>query len=129
MPVYLTPEQLAARNKRSLWIALGLVAFIVLIFTTTFMRMQANLTAHGGSMALGNVLSQVGVSGRVDMLVNAAKPLGNVTLADGVTLDASGLWSNLELDPFAENVAYASGGSVAIRASGDVALQRGSTVD
>ncbi len=46
MPVYLTPEQLAARNKRSLWIALGLVAFIVLIFTTTFMRMQANLAAR-----------------------------------------------------------------------------------
>lgn len=46
MPVYLTPEQLAARNKRSLWIALGLVAFIVLIFTTTFLRMQANLTAR-----------------------------------------------------------------------------------
>ena len=43
MPAYLTPEQLAARSKRSLWIALGLVAFIVLIFTTTFMRMQANL--------------------------------------------------------------------------------------
>ena len=46
MPAYLTPEQLAARNKRSLWIALGLVAFIVLIFTTTFMRMQANLAAR-----------------------------------------------------------------------------------
>lgn len=46
MPTYLTPEQLAARNKRSLWIALGLVAFIVLIFTTTFMRMQANLAAR-----------------------------------------------------------------------------------
>ncbi|WP_422086126.1 filamentous haemagglutinin family protein [Variovorax sp.] len=90
---------------------------------------QANLTAHGGSMALGNVLSQVGVGGRVDMLVNAAKPVGNVTLADGVTLDASGLWSNLELDPFAENIAYANGGSVAIRASGEVALQRGSTID
>lgn len=43
MPVYLTPEQLTARNRRSLWIALGLVAFIVLIFTTTFLRMQANL--------------------------------------------------------------------------------------
>ena len=43
MPVYLTPEQLAARNKRSLWIALGLVAFIVLIFSTTFLRMQQNL--------------------------------------------------------------------------------------
>ncbi len=46
MPVYLTPEQLAARNKRSLWIALGLAAFIVLIFTTTFLRMQANLAAR-----------------------------------------------------------------------------------
>ncbi len=43
MPVYLTPEQLAARNRRSLWIALGLVAFIVLIFATTFLRMQRNL--------------------------------------------------------------------------------------
>jgi hypothetical protein len=46
MPAYLTPEQLAARNKRSLWIALGLVAFIVLIFVTTFMRMQANLATR-----------------------------------------------------------------------------------
>ena len=46
MTAYLTPEQLAARNKRSLWIALGLVAFIVLIFTTTFLRMQANLAAR-----------------------------------------------------------------------------------
>ncbi len=43
MAAYLTPEQLAARNKRSLWIALGLVGFIVLIFLTTFLRMQANL--------------------------------------------------------------------------------------
>ncbi len=43
MPVYLTPEQLAARTKRNLWIALALVAFIVLIFTTTFLRMQQNL--------------------------------------------------------------------------------------
>lgn len=40
----LTPEQLEARNRRSLWIALGLVGFIVLIFLTTFLRMQSNLT-------------------------------------------------------------------------------------
>ena len=43
MPTFLTPEQLKARNRRSLWIALGLVAFIVLIFLTTFLRMQSNL--------------------------------------------------------------------------------------
>jgi phosphotransferase system glucose/maltose/N-acetylglucosamine-specific IIC component len=43
MPAYLTPEQLTARNRRSLWIALGLVAFIVMIFLSTFLRMQRNL--------------------------------------------------------------------------------------
>ena len=43
MPTLLTPEQLRARNRRSLWIALGLVGFIVLIFLTTFLRMQSNL--------------------------------------------------------------------------------------
>ena len=43
MPTYLTPEQLTARNRRSLWIALGLVGFIILIFLTTFLRMQSNL--------------------------------------------------------------------------------------
>ncbi|WP_396594295.1 hypothetical protein [Brevundimonas sp. R86498] len=43
MPTYLTPEQLTARNRRSLWIAIGLVAFIVVIFLSTFLRMQRNL--------------------------------------------------------------------------------------
>ncbi len=43
MPTLLTPEQLKARNRRSLWIALGLVGFIALIFLTTFLRMQSNL--------------------------------------------------------------------------------------
>ncbi len=43
MPTYLTSEQLSARNRRSLWIALGLAAFVVLIFSTTFLRMQRNL--------------------------------------------------------------------------------------
>lgn len=48
MPAYLTPEQLSARNRRSLWIALGLVGFIVLIFTTTFLRMRENI-AHSAA--------------------------------------------------------------------------------
>lgn len=43
MPVFLTPEQLAARTKRNRWIAIGLIAFIVLVFTTTLLRMQANV--------------------------------------------------------------------------------------
>jgi hypothetical protein len=43
MSLYLTSEQLTARNRRSQWIAVGLVAFIVVIFLSTFLRMQRNL--------------------------------------------------------------------------------------
>ena len=42
MTMYLTPEALAARKRRNVWIALGLVAFMVLLFTTTFLRMMHN---------------------------------------------------------------------------------------
>jgi len=38
----LSPEELRARKRRNLWIALGLVAFMVLIFSTTLLRMQQN---------------------------------------------------------------------------------------
>ena len=39
----LTPEELAARKRRNVWIALGLVAFMVLVFTTTVLRLARNL--------------------------------------------------------------------------------------
>lgn len=38
----LTPEELAARKRRNIALAWALVAFMVLIFTTTFLRMQSN---------------------------------------------------------------------------------------
>jgi hypothetical protein len=43
--IRLTPEELTARKRRNLWIALGLVAFMVLLFTTTFLRMMHNQKA------------------------------------------------------------------------------------
>ena len=42
MVVQLTADEFAARKRRNVWTALGLVAFIVLLFSTTFLRMQAN---------------------------------------------------------------------------------------
>ncbi len=39
----LTEEELTARKRRNLWIALGLVAFMVLVFLTTFLRLQQNI--------------------------------------------------------------------------------------
>ncbi|MBD3837954.1 hypothetical protein [Brevundimonas sp.] len=38
----LTPDELNARKRRNLFIALGLVAFIVLVFLTTVLRLQQN---------------------------------------------------------------------------------------
>jgi|GEM_PF-443907 len=49
----LTPEEVAARKRRNVWIALGLVAFIVLLFTTTFLRMMHNQkVAHEANAAM-----------------------------------------------------------------------------
>jgi hypothetical protein len=38
----LTPDELNARKRRNLFIALGLVAFVVLVFLTTVLRLQQN---------------------------------------------------------------------------------------
>lgn len=38
----LTPEELTARKRRNIALAWVLVAFMVLVFTTTFLRMQNN---------------------------------------------------------------------------------------
>lgn len=45
--VKLTPEQEKARKRRNVAIALGLVAFIVLIFLVTVVRMSSNYNAGG----------------------------------------------------------------------------------
>ena len=65
-PTYirLTPTELAARKRRNVFIALALVAFMVLLFTTTFLRMlhnqeagrQARAAAAAASAPQGPVL-------------------------------------------------------------------------
>lgn len=45
----LSAPEMAARKRRNVWIAIALVAFMVLLFTTTFLRMmhnQADARAH-----------------------------------------------------------------------------------
>lgn len=45
--VALTPEQLAARKKRNLWLALALVGFVVLVGATTAIRISENGAKDG----------------------------------------------------------------------------------
>jgi hypothetical protein len=41
--VRLTPEQAKARNRRGQWIAIGLFAFVIIIFVLTMTKMGANI--------------------------------------------------------------------------------------
>ena len=42
-PLIMTPEELRARKRRNLWIALGIGAFIVLVFAITLAQLQGNV--------------------------------------------------------------------------------------
>jgi hypothetical protein len=39
----LTPEQAKARKRRGQWIALGLFAFVIIVFVLTMTKMGANI--------------------------------------------------------------------------------------
>jgi hypothetical protein len=42
-PVILTPEELKARKRRNLWIALSIGAFVLLVFMITVTKLQAGI--------------------------------------------------------------------------------------
>ncbi len=98
----------------------------------TRVEVDADLTARGGTIALGNVLNGFLPTGEA---VWAALPpvegmAAGVVVAKGVKLDARGLWSNLQLDPGnGRGLPYLDGGAVDVRSSGAVTLAAGSLVD
>ena len=92
----------------------------------------ADLTAHSGTIRLGNVLKQVSGNARIeDMSLDAATGVNaGVTVAEGIKVDTSGLWSN-QLKDLADTrgLAFRDGGRVLLRSTGDVVLGEGSTLD
>ncbi|MBP5064868.1 filamentous hemagglutinin family protein [Pseudomonas chlororaphis] len=94
-------------------------------------QVDAGLTAHGGNLALGNVLQQITSNGKLDTTLAATEgKRATLTVGSGVRLDTSGLWSNLLLDPAdGSRLPYLNGGSVSLRSSADVALESGSLID
>ena len=94
---------------------------------------NADVTAHAGSIQIGNILRQA-VNDRIEDSLLKAPPGGNagVQVAGGVTLDASGLWSQSlqeEESLSGAKLAYRHGGSVSLRSSGDVLLRQDSRID
>ena len=56
----LTPEELTARNKRSLAIAGALVVFIVLVFGVTVLNLKRNIDARKEAIAAGRPVGYAG---------------------------------------------------------------------
>jgi hypothetical protein len=44
-PVILTPEEVKARGRRNLWIALSIAAFVVLVFLITMVKVKDGILA------------------------------------------------------------------------------------
>ena len=45
MSVIMTPDELAARKRRNLWIAVAIAAFVVLVFLVTMVRVEDGIVA------------------------------------------------------------------------------------
>lgn len=92
-------------------------------------NINANLTAHGGTLNVGNILSQVDPTKGLVVDTILAGSAG-IRVAGGVRLDTSGRWNNLALDSSSiGGVAYVNGGKVSLRSTGDVNLGAGSVVE
>ncbi|WP_215407126.1 filamentous haemagglutinin family protein [Janthinobacterium sp. JC611] len=102
----------------------------------TDVALKANVSARGGSIAAGDIVSRylanAGAVWAEGKLVPDIRPTGTagVRVAPGVRLDARGVWSNLELDPGAvAGLPYVNGGKVSLKSSGGIDLTRGSVID
>lgn len=103
---------------------------------------NADLTARSGVITVGNTLRtlttstpQVPKQQRSDAIIAslAGDPAeSGIRVADGVTLDARGLWSNLLTEPGSEaGLGYVDGGRVTLSLSGNsnLVLGQGSLID
>ncbi|WP_219210921.1 filamentous haemagglutinin family protein [Variovorax boronicumulans] len=101
----------------------------------TEVQVNADLTARGGSIALGNLVERITSAGLGWLYspVAAQTPAGVIertTVAGGVTLDARGVWTNLRQDASdAGGLPYVHGGRIALRSSGDVTVGAGALLD
>ncbi|WP_051334612.1 filamentous haemagglutinin family protein [Bradyrhizobium sp. Ai1a-2] len=101
--------------------------------TAPVIDIRANVTVRGGSVTASNQL--VTFEDRGGVLATRTTDLSrdgvaSVTLHSGATIDARGIWTNAQLDPsHLSGLAFADGGDVTLRSTGDVTLETGSRID
>ncbi len=91
---------------------------------------KANVTARGGALTVDNYTREDLLAGRGIAAALLKDGKASITIHEGVTLDLSGQWVNAASDPADINKqAYINGGSVTLKSTHDVTLQKGSTID
>ncbi|QOT82184.1 filamentous hemagglutinin family protein (plasmid) [Cupriavidus basilensis] len=96
-----------------------------LSITSTVTSINADITARGGQVAVGNLFQ----ASSPEVLLTPDGHAG-VTLAAGRTIDARGLWTNAQQGPAdLSRLAYLDGGSVTLGSTQDVTLSAGSLID
>ncbi|MCP3018177.1 filamentous haemagglutinin family protein [Cupriavidus basilensis] len=89
---------------------------------------NANITAHGGTVNVSNLFTQAGAKSPITL--TAADGSSALALAPGATIDARGVWVNARTDPDTlTGLAYLNGGNVTFDSSGDLMLGDGSLID
>jgi filamentous hemagglutinin family protein len=89
---------------------------------------NADVVAHGGNVTLSNVLRAANPATQAAALTKDGK--SRITLAQGATVDVSGLWVNGALDPATvAGMAWLNGGNVSLEGVQGIALATGSTID
>ncbi|AEC18808.1 filamentous hemagglutinin-like protein [Pusillimonas sp. T7-7] len=123
--------KVAAREHIAVEEALQLATGGALQLYSTLVDVNADITAHGGDIRLGNVARQaVGQVERDDVLDDVPAGLqAGVTVAEDVRLDTTGLWTNERTGGDARDRAWVNGGNISLRSTGDVQLLAGSEVD
>jgi filamentous hemagglutinin family protein len=132
--------RIAAKETIAVDSALEVTSGGEIVLYAAAVDVAANLTAHSGTIRLGNVLAQPYMTVSTDGTTYGIKDTsitvptaieGGVTLHEGVALDASGLQTDLRTAEVGSNsaLAYVDGGTVSIRSTESVTLESGSLID
>ncbi|ULH06446.1 filamentous haemagglutinin family protein [Alcaligenes faecalis] len=132
--------RIAAKESIAVDDALAVASGGEIVLYAPAVDVAADLTAHSGTIRLGNLLAQPYVTvtsdgttyGVLDTSIAVPDTVdGGVTVHEGVTLDATGLFTDLRTADAGSGsaLAYVDGGTVSIRSTESVTVEKSSMID
>ncbi|WP_163163504.1 hypothetical protein, partial [Bradyrhizobium uaiense] len=101
------------------------------IFAAPHVELGANVTAHGGSVTLTNLMHAVFGQNQNEQwwALNDANSKAQATVGQNVAVDLSGLWSNEQTGTDGSGRAHLDGGNFTVSTTGGITLASGSLID